>query len=335
VRSPHVPWRDTIVYELHVKGYTQRHPSVPPELRGKYLGLGHPAVTDHLKRLGITTVELMPCQAFVSEQPLLERGLVNYWGYNPIAWFAPDARYAVADPVVEFKTMVRALHAAGLEVVLDVVFNHTAEGDHRGPTLSWRGFDNASYYRPGGSRPECVQQLHRLRQYRQLRRCLRARTGARLSALLGRRDAHRRASASTWPRCWDAIRSGYSSLAPFFASLRSDPVLAHVKFIAEPWDVGPGGYQLGHFPAGWSEWNDRYRDAVRAYWRGDAPLPGHVCGAPRRLERPVPSPRPQADCEPQFRRRARRPSRCTTRSRTTIGTTKRTSRTAWTATRTT
>ena len=143
-RRPHVPWRDTIIYELHVKGYTQLHPRVPPALRGKYLGLAHPAVIDHLQRLGITSVELMPCQAFVSEQFLVNRGLGNYWGYNPVAWCAPDARYAVADPVSEFKTMVRALHAAGLEVILDVVFNHTAEGDRRGPTLSLRGFDNAT-----------------------------------------------------------------------------------------------------------------------------------------------------------------------------------------------
>ena len=273
VRSPHVPWRDTIVYELHVKGYTQRHPKLPPELRGKYLGLGHPAVTDHLKRLGITTVELMPCQAFVSEQPLLERGLVNYWGYNPIAWFAPDARYAVADPVIEFKTMVRALHAAGLEVVLDVVFNHTAEGDQRGPTLSWRGFDNASYYR---------LEAHDRSVYSNYTGCgntvsfdAAAVRGLVLDCLrywVGemRVDGFRFDLAPVLGR----DRSGYSSLAPFFASLRSDPVLAHVKFVAEPWDVGPGGYQLGHFPAGWSEWNDRYRDAVRAYWRGDAPLLG-------------------------------------------------------------
>ena len=143
-RRPHVPWRDTVIYELHVKGYTQRHPRVPPEHRGKYLGLAHPAVIDHLHRLGVTSIELMPCHAWVSEQSLVQRGLTNYWGYNPFAWFAPDARYGVADPVAEFKIMVRALHAAGLEVILDVVFNHTAEGDQRGPTLSLRGIDNAN-----------------------------------------------------------------------------------------------------------------------------------------------------------------------------------------------
>jgi glycogen operon protein len=273
VRSPHVPWRDTIVYELHVKGYTQRRPQVPPEFRGKYLGLAQPAVTDHLRRLGITTVELLPCQAFASEQLLLERGLVNFWGYNPLAWFAPDARYAISDPVIEFKTMVRALHAAGLEVVLDVVFNHTAEGDQRGPTLSWRGFDNASYYR---------LEAHDGSAYKNF-----SGTGNTISfdhpSVRGlvldclrywvdemRVDGFRFDLAPVVGR----DRSGFSSQAPFFASLRSDPVLAHVKFIAEPWDVGPGGYQLGHFPAGWSEWNDRYRDTVRAFWRGDSPLLG-------------------------------------------------------------
>jgi glycogen operon protein len=273
VPTPHVPWRDTIAYELHVKGYTQRHPGVRPELRGKYLGLAEPAVTDHLRNLGITTVELMPCQAFVSEQQLLQRGLVNFWGYNPIAWFAPDARYAVRDAVVEFKTMVRALHAAGLEVVLDVVFNHTAEGDHRGPTLSWRGFDNASYYRLEARDRGLYKDF--------------SGTGNTISF----DDANVRGLVLDCLRYWvsemrvDGFRfdlapvlgrdsSGFSSQSPFFAALRSDPVLAHVKLIAEPWDVGPGGYQLGHFPVGWSEWNDRYRDTVRAFWRGDAPLLG-------------------------------------------------------------
>jgi glycogen operon protein len=273
VRSPNVPWRDTIVYELHVKGYTQRHPGVPPELRGKYLGLVQPAVLAHLRGLGITSVELMPCQAFASEQFLLERNLVNYWGYNPIAWFAPDARYAVEDPVREFKTMVQGLHAAGLEVILDVVFNHTAEGNEKGPTLSLRGFDNALYYRLAAN-DRAV--------YKNFTGCgdtvnfdQPAVRGLVLDCLRYwvsemRVDGFRFDLAPVVGR----DTSGFSSSAPFFASLRSDPVLAHVKFIAEPWDVGPGGYQLGHFPAGWSEWNDRYRDTVRAYWRGDASLLG-------------------------------------------------------------
>ena len=273
VRAPSVPWRDTILYELHVKGFTQRHPGVPEHLRGKYLGLAHPAVTDHLRKLGVTTVELMPVQAFVSEEFLVAKGLRNYWGYNPIGWFAPDARYAVADPVVEFKTMVRALHDAGLEVVLDVVFNHTAEGNEQGPTLSLRGFDNLTYYR--------LSHQNRA-QYKNFTGC-----GNTVSF----DDPAVRGLVLDCLRYWtdemrvDGFRfdlatvvgrdpAGFSTSAPFFAALRSDPVLAYVKLIAEPWDVGPGGYQLGHFPAGWSEWNDRYRDTVRAFWRGDRGLVG-------------------------------------------------------------
>jgi len=273
VRRPHVPWRDTIIYELHVKGYTQRHPRVPEQYRGKYLGLAHPAVIDHLHRLGVTSIELMPCHAWVHEEFLVQRGLVNYWGYNPLAWFAPDPRYAVADPVAEFKTMVRALHGAGLEVILDVVFNHTAEGNQRGPTLNLRGFDNANYYRlPPRDRSlyenfsgtgNTVSFDHPAVRSLVID-CLRywvsdmGVDGFRfdLAPVLGRDS------------------SGFSSNAPFFAALRSDPVLAYTKLIAEPWDVGPGGYQLGHFPAGWSEWNDRFRDTMRAFWRGDRPLLG-------------------------------------------------------------
>jgi len=273
VRSPSVPWRDTVIYELHVKGFTQRHPGIPEHLRGKYLGLAHPAALDHLRALGVTTVELMPVQSFVSEEFLVRKGLSNYWGYNPLAWFAPDARYAVVDPVVEFKTMVRALHDAGIEVVLDVVFNHTAEGNEDGPTLSLRGLDNATYYRLFA---------HNRAHYKNFSGC-----GNTVSF----DDPAVRGLVLDCLRYWtdemrvDGFRfdlapivgrdaAGFSSTAPFFAELRSDPVLAYVKFIAEPWDVGPGGYQLGHFPAGWSEWNDRYRDTVRAFWRGDPGLVG-------------------------------------------------------------
>jgi glycogen operon protein len=212
-------------------------------------------------------------QSFVSEEFLVRKGLANYWGYNPLAWFAPDARYAVVDPVVEFKTMVRALHDAGLEVVLDVVFNHTAEGSEGGPTLSLRGFDNLTYYRLA----------HQNRaQYKNFTGC-----GNTVSF----DDPAVRGLALDCLRYWademrvDGFRfdlatvigrdpSGYNVNAPFFAALRSDPMLAYVKLIAEPWDVGPGGYQLGHFPAGWSEWNDRYRDTMRAFWRGDRGLVG-------------------------------------------------------------
>lgn len=274
VRSPSVPWRDTILYELHVKGYTRRHPGVPEQLRGTYLGLAEPVVIDHLKRLGVTTVEIMPCQAFVSERVLVGRGLTNYWGYNPLAWFAPDARYAVADPVAEFKTMVRALHDAGLEVVLDVVFNHTAEGNESGPTLSFRGYDNATYYRLFP---------HNRATYKNFSGC---------GNTVNFDNPDVRALVIDCLRYWtaemrvDGFRfdlapvlgrdsSGYNQAAPFFAALRADPILAYVKLIAEPWDVGPGGYQLGHFPPGWSEWNDRYRDTMRAFWRGDRPLVGN------------------------------------------------------------
>jgi len=273
VRSPNVPWRDTIIYEVHVKGFTQRHPNVPEHLRGKYLGLAEPAVLDYLKRLRVTTVELMPVQAFANEQFLAERGQANYWGYNPLAWFAPDARYAVADAVKEFKTMVRALHGVGVEVILDVVFNHTAEGNEAGPTLSLRGFDNLAYYRLFP---------HDRATYKNFTGCGNTvqidHPGVRSLVLDCLRywvtemhvDGFRFDLAPVLGR----DSSGYSSNAPFFSALRSDPVLSYVKLIAEPWDVGPGGYQLGHFPAGWSEWNDRYRDTARAFWRGDRPLIG-------------------------------------------------------------
>jgi len=273
VRSPNVPWRDTILYELHVKGFTRLHPGVPEALRGTYLGLAEPAVLEHLKRLRVTTVELMPVQSFVSEKFLTDRGQGNYWGYNPLAWYAPDARYAVNDPVREFKTMVRALHEAGLEVILDVVFNHTGEGNESGPTLSLRGFDNLQYYRLFP---------HDRATYKNFSGCgntvnfdSAAVRGLVLDCLRYwvtemHVDGFRFDLASVLGR--DA--SGYSRNAPFFAALRSDPVLSYVKLIAEPWDVGPGGYQLGHFPAGWSEWNDRYRDSVRAFWRGDQSLVG-------------------------------------------------------------
>ena len=335
VRSPHVPWRDTIVYELHVKGYTQRHPGCQPELRGKYLGLAHPAVTDHLKRLGITTVELMPCQAFVSEQPLLERGLVNYWGYNPIAWFAPDARYAIDDPRRRVQD-----HGAGSARCGTRSRARRRLQPHRRGRSSRSDAELARVRQrellpARGARSQRVQQLHGLRQHASASTMPRCAAWCSTACGTGSARCVSTVSGSTWPPSLGRDRSGYSGQAPFFASLRSDPVLAHVKFIAEPWDVGPGGYQLGHFPAGWSEWNDRYRDAVRAYWRGDAPLLRHVRRTLRRVERPVPSPRPQTHRQPQFHRRPTMVSRCTIRSRTTIGTTKPISRTAWTATRTT
>jgi isoamylase len=272
VRAPNVPWRDTIVYETHVRGFTQLHPDVPPEWRGKYLGLTHPAVIDHFKRLGVTTIELMPVQAFVSEHFLHERGLANYWGYNSLAWFAPEPRYAVEDAVVEFKTMVRALHAAGFEVVLDVVFNHTAEGNEHGPTLNLRGFDNAVYYRLLQNRAHYVNHsgcgntinFEEAPVRAMIIDCL------RYWATEMRVDGFRFDLAPILGR----VALGFDRNAPLFAAMRADPELAYRKMIAEPWDVGPGGYQLGRFPSGWSEWNDHYRDTVRAFWRGDRPLVG-------------------------------------------------------------
>jgi len=267
-RPPATPWRDTLIYELHVKGFTQRHPEVPPAWRGKYLGLTAPAVIRHLRSVGVTALELLPCQAFISEQFLLDRGLKNYWGYNSLAWFAPAAEYAVTEPVAEFKTMVRALHAAGIEVIIDVVFNHTAEGNEFGPTLSLRGIDNPLYYRLIKQDP---------RYYENLTGC---------GNTVNCEHPAVRALIIDCMKYWveemhvDGFRfdlatvlardgNGFNEGSPFFKAVRAERSLAYVKLIAEPWDVGLGGYQLGRFPAGWSEWNDRYRDTVRAYWKGD------------------------------------------------------------------
>jgi isoamylase len=266
-RQPAVPWRDTLIYELHVKGFTQLHPDVPPHWRGKYLALTVPAVIDHLKALGVTAVELMPVHAFTDEGFLHERGLTNYWGYSTMAWFAPTHRYAVEDPVVELKQAVKALHKAGIEVILDVVYNHTVEGNEKGPTYSYKAIDNRAYYfhratdrrlyddvTGTGNTVACdhpIVQADILASLRYFAEEFRV-DGFRfdLATVLGR------------------DRSGFNSNSPFFAALRADPVLAYVKLIAEPWDVGLGGYQLGNFPAGWSEWNDRYRDTMRAFWHG-------------------------------------------------------------------
>jgi isoamylase len=267
-RPPTVPWRDTVIYELHVKGFTRLHPAVPEKWRGTYLGLSVAPVIEHLKSLGVTAVELLPCQAFVSEPFLLERKLSNYWGYNPVAWFAAANEYAVEDAVLEFKTMVRALHAAGIEVILDVVFNHTAEGNESGPLLSWRGIDNPLYYRLNAADR---------RLYENLTGCgntvncehpsVRALVIDCLKYWVEEMhvDGFRFDLATVLGREADA----FNAHAGFFKALRAEPALAYVKLIAEPWDLGPGGYQLGNFPAGWSEWNDRYRDTMRGFWRGD------------------------------------------------------------------
>ncbi len=274
IRPPRIPWADTLVYEAHVKGFTMRHPDVPRRLRGTYAGLGHPAAIDHLRSLGVTAVELMPVHAFVDSARLHQLGLRNYWGYDSIGYFAPEGRYSSAGDrggqVIEFKQMVRALHDAGLEVFLDVVYNHTGEANHLGPTLSFRGIDNEAYY---------YLDPHDRRHYWDV-----TGTGNTLNA--GAPQTLRLIMDSL--RYWvtemhvDGFRFDLASvlarqfyevnrLAAFFDIIHQDPVLAEVKLIAEPWDIGPGGYQVGNFPVGWAEWNGKYRDTMRDYWRG-APL---------------------------------------------------------------
>ena len=270
-RRPRHALERSVVYELHVKGFTRQHPEVPQHLRGTYLGLAQPAVLDYLVRLGVTAVELLPVQHFVSEPHLRAKGLSNYWGYNTLAFFAPHAGYALADPVREFREMVRALHAAGIEVILDVVFNHTAEGGEDGPTLSLRGIDNLGYYRldAGDLRRNvnwtgCGNTLDfgRPMARRLALDCL------RYWATDMRVDGFRFDLATTLGREEEA----FNPASEFFAALQADPVLSRLKLIAEPWDLGPDGYRLGGFPRPWSEWNDRFRDTARGFWRGDAAL---------------------------------------------------------------
>ena len=271
-RPPRRPWHETIIYELHVKGFSQLNPQVPEPLRGTYLGVASEASISHLTSLGVTAVELMPVHHHLDEAHLRQHGLVNYWGYNTLSYFAPDTRFAVSalpiDCVREFKTMVRALHAAGLEVILDVVYNHTAEGDHRGPTLSMRGIDNASYYR---------LQPHDRRLYQDFTGCgntLNMRSPRVLQLMMDSLrywvlemhvDGFRFDLASALARELHAV----DKLGAFFDTIHQDPVLSQVKLIAEPWDLGEGGYQVGNFPPRWAEWNGKYRDTLRGFWRGD------------------------------------------------------------------
>lgn len=273
-RRPDTPYAETVIYELHVKGFTARHPEVPPELRGTYAGMAHPAAIGHLRRLGVTTVELLPVHQFLTSGVLRDRGLTNYWGYDPIGFFAPHAGYSAAaradqagGQVDEFKAMVGALHAAGIEVILDVVFNHTAEGNEHGPTLCHRGLDNAAYYRLVDGRPasyfdttgtgntlnaghpSCLRMIMDSLRYWVLDMHV---DGFRfdLAAALGRQQG------------------GFAATAAFFDLVEQDPVVSRVKLIAEPWDVGQAdSYDLGRFPAMWSEWNGRFRDTVRDFWR--------------------------------------------------------------------
>ena len=267
-RPPAHPWRDTLIYELHVKGFTQLHPAVPAQWRGKYLGLTVAPVIEHLKSIGVTAVELLPCQSFVTEQFLLDRNLRNYWGYNQVAWFSPANEYAVHDAVGEFKTMVKALHEAGIEVIMDVVFNHTAEGNEAGPLLSLRGIDNAVYYR---LMPQDKRFYENMTGCGNTVNCQHPQVRALIIDCLKYwvEDMHVDGFRFDLATVLGREGEGFNEHCAFFKSLRAEASLAYVKVIAEPWDVGYGGYQLGRFPPGWSEWNDRYRDAMRSFWRRD------------------------------------------------------------------
>jgi isoamylase len=271
-RSPRTPYHDTVIYEAHVKGLTQLHPKIPEDIRGTYAGLAHPAIIDYLKDLGVTAIELMPVHQFVNDSTLIEKGLSNYWGYNTIGFFAPQNTYSssgqLGQQVLEFKAMVRELHRAGIEVILDVVYNHTAEGNHLGPTLAFRGIDNAAYYRLVDEDPSFYYDT----------------TGTGNTLLM--RNPHVLQLIMDSLRYWvldmhvDGFRFDLAAslarqfhevdrLSAFFDLVHQDPVVSQVKLIAEPWDVGPGGYQVGNFPPRWTEWNGRYRDTVRDYWRGE------------------------------------------------------------------
>jgi glycogen operon protein len=274
-RPPRTDWRDTVIYEVHVRGFTILNPEIPQQYRGTYAGLSMDPSIEHLKRLGITAVELMPVHTYVDERHLVEKGLRNYWGYNSIGFFAPDARYSATGYVSEFKTMVKRLHSAGIELILDVVYNHTAEGNRMGPTLCFRGIDNTSYYRlsPGDLRyytdfTGCGNTLN-MTHPRVLQLIM---DSLRYWVLEMHVDGFRFDLASALAReLYEVDRLG-----AFFDIIHQDPVLSQVKLIAEPWDLGEGGYQVGNFPVGWTEWNGRYRDAVRAYWKGDGGLIGEL-----------------------------------------------------------
>ncbi|MHA3024190.1 glycogen debranching protein GlgX [Mycobacterium sp. BMJ-28] len=271
-RSPQHGYADTVIYEAHVKGLTQTHPDVPEQMRGTYAGVAHPVIIEHLKSIGVTAIELMPVHHFANDSTLIDKGLSNYWGYNTIGFFAPDSKYS-SNPnpggqVQEFKAMVRALHEADIEVILDVVYNHTAEGNHLGPTLSFRGIDNAAYYQivdddkqyymdyTGTGNSFNVRHPHSLQLIMD---------SLRYWVTEMHVDGFRFDLASTLAReFYDVDR-----LATFFELVQQDPTVSQVKLIAEPWDVGPGGYQVGNFPPQWTEWNGKYRDTVRDFWRGE------------------------------------------------------------------
>jgi isoamylase len=267
-RAPRTPWHKSVIYELHVKGFTFLHPRVPEALRGTYAGLGTAPVIDHLLKLGVTAIELMPVHYFIDDRQLIERGLRNYWGYNSVGFFAPVSRYSATGSVNEFKTMVKTMHSAGIEMILDVVYNHTAEGNQLGPTLSFRGIDNTVYYRTVADNPRFyidytgTGNTLNMRHPRVLQLIM---DSLRYWVLDMHVDGFRFDLAATLARELHEV----DKLGAFLDIIHQDPVLSQVKLIAEPWDLGEGGYQVGKFPVGWAEWNDRYRDAVRSYWKGD------------------------------------------------------------------
>ncbi|MGH4008612.1 MAG: glycogen debranching protein GlgX, partial [Pseudonocardiaceae bacterium] len=271
-RPLHIPYHQTVIYEAHVKGMTMRHPRIPGDVRGSYAGLAHPVMISHFQQLGVTAVELMPVHQFVHDSTLAQRGLRNYWGYNTIGFFAPHNDYACfgtrGEQVQEFKTMVRALHRAGIEVILDVVYNHTAEGNHLGPTLSFRGIDNAAYYRLVDGDLEHYYDTTgtgnslNVRHHDSLRLIM---DSLRYWVTDMHVDGFRFDLAATLARELHEV----DRLAAFFDLVNQDPVVSQVKLIAEPWDVGEGGYQVGGFPPLWTEWNGKYRDTVRDFWRGE------------------------------------------------------------------
>ena len=307
-RPPRTPYNKTVIYEAHVKGLTMTNPRIPEELRGTYAGIAHPATIEHLTDLGITAIELMPVHQFVQDDTLLQKGLRNYWGYNTIGFFAPHNEYAQSSngqQVQEFKGMVRALHEAGIEVILDVVYNHTAEGNHLGPTLSFKGIDNQAYYRlvegdeqyymdttgTGNSlnvrNPQSLQLIMDSLRYWVTEMHV---------------DGFRFDLASTLARQFHEV----DRLSAFFDLVHQDPVVSQVKLIAEPWDIGEGGYQVGNFPALWTEWNGKYRDTVRDFWRGEGGTIGEFARPHLRLLRPLPALRPASGGQHQLRHRPRR-----------------------------
>lgn len=267
-QPPRTPWHKSVIYELHVKGFTIQHPQVPASLRGTYAGLGTAPVIDHLLKLGVTAIELMPVHYFIDDRQLVQRGLRNYWGYNTIGFFAPASRYLATNSINEFKTMVKTMHSAGIEVILDVVYNHTAEGNQLGPTLSFRGIDNPVYYRTIADNPRYYMDYTgtgntlNMRHPRVLQLIM---DSLRYWVLEMHVDGFRFDLAATLARELHEV----DRLGAFLDIIHQDPVLSQVKLIAEPWDLGEGGYQVGKFPIGWAEWNDRYRDTLRSYWKGD------------------------------------------------------------------